>query len=493
MNAMELLDIIGGIRGEYIMEAQRHREHKAVRRRRSPLKVLLVAAAMAALLAGCAYAVLRLQDLKAEEPFSYFHLDEPTDHISMQGYAGSDSYMAAKEWNDYLKSYDQEQILFNDEEYARIQALDGYGNYLCYTQEMMDKLDEICEKYNMNLIGKQDLWPAGIQKILKDPSSAVTAHVPGAVYGSFFYEDGSFEVTGDLSLPEEIWPADLHFGYLCLMKCTLNDSFMDVGDIEAYDQWAYTTKSGVPVMLAVSHDKALIIADQPDCFVTVNLMNPTQGEAVYGQSEQTMDRGAMEAFAEAFDLSFRVNPEEEKQNQPVMEPRAPFDPKDYDTFNQPNYAAFVKCYLRSVLSPFANEMPSEPYYTFYDINHDGVEELIIFRDGKIEWIAVERNGVVERIEWMYTKELCEGDVLIELQWIPEMNEKSYSIYRLEGEKHNLLHAMRNEGSGWKNSASNSADLGAPMTEQEVMDIVNSYQRTDLSTLNPRPLKELASN
>lgn len=117
MTNLELLELIGSVRDQYIIEAQSHRAPRKAKRR-SPWKLILMAAALAVLLTGCAYAVMRLQDLKigtynpeplfAGETFLEEALNQ--DSMSLQGFAGSPGYLAAKEWLEYQESSTSETL-----------------------------------------------------------------------------------------------------------------------------------------------------------------------------------------------------------------------------------------------------------------------------------------------------------------------------------------------------------------------------------------------
>jgi hypothetical protein len=85
---------------------------------------------------------------------------------------------------------------------------------------------------------------------------------------------------------------------------------LSVGDVRDYREWVYETASGVPVTLALGSSKALVVADLPDSFVTINVL---AGEET---PPQTFSSGALlerdlELFADSFDFSILT---------PVQEP-----------------------------------------------------------------------------------------------------------------------------------------------------------------------------
>ena len=76
------------------------------------------------------------------------------DKISLQGFAGSPNYQAAKEWMDFLDSYDVDKAILNSLSNEEVNSFsDEYYSYTCYTDEMAKKIDEICRKYGLQKQG----------------------------------------------------------------------------------------------------------------------------------------------------------------------------------------------------------------------------------------------------------------------------------------------------------------------------------------------------
>lgn len=71
-----------------------------------------------------------------------------------------------------------------------------------------------------------------------------------------------------------------------------------MGDLNRYDEWKYTVKDGTEVLLALSEEKALIIADLPTHFVTVNILKPDDSASA------SMNRSALEAIADTFRFDY---------------------------------------------------------------------------------------------------------------------------------------------------------------------------------------------
>ena len=260
---------------------------------RSAKHVWLIAAAVALmlLLVGCGVLyVLRLQDMKiGEEPISQaLPSDSPSesttlDVISLQGIQGSPTYLAAQEWLAYTQGYTPSGGDYWDSD-------PEYWVYSVQNQEMVDKLNAICEKYGLKIIGKPwheqiDCTPflalLGVDSLLK-PNADAALSIPA---GRFF-PGGSFTIYGTLTLSGAEYP----FTYHCVKK----DVFYDVfGYLEpsSVSQQNYTTANGVNVLLLKSSSSGMILVDRENQFLTLGI----DGDA------------PLEQIAECFDFTIHPN------------------------------------------------------------------------------------------------------------------------------------------------------------------------------------------
>ena len=165
MNGKELLIGIGTIHPRYYEEA----ETEAFSTRKHFRRPLLIAAivALTALLVGCAVAyALSVGNLKLG---TYSHTmpryidaegnkvpetEITRDVISLQGIAGSPNFLAARGWVEFEPSYDPGPRVLEEADNNPITVSSDYDAYFVYTQEMMDKIDEITKKYNLELAGE---------------------------------------------------------------------------------------------------------------------------------------------------------------------------------------------------------------------------------------------------------------------------------------------------------------------------------------------------
>ena len=121
MNSNDLFDIIGETPETYVLDAANVNTKVIPMQKRSPKRMWLIAAIIALILClvGCAVAyVLSLDEMILGTEFIEDRTGETESRtsLSLQGYVGSPSYQAAKEWFDFLQTYDPDgAIAFSDE------------------------------------------------------------------------------------------------------------------------------------------------------------------------------------------------------------------------------------------------------------------------------------------------------------------------------------------------------------------------------------------
>lgn len=223
------------------------------------------------------------------------------DMISLAGLAGSPEHEADVEWREFLDSYDQDESILDTVGDDLTGFEEEYGEYLCYSQEMADKIDEICEKYNLQKLKGFTLPEdyeglcsgAGVGDFLKGTSDDAKAkYISG-----WFYADGSFDYDGNAVIGGSS-PVTTDYQFSRAMKGTFQGTGLNVGNLEEYKEWNYTTKNGENLLLATNGTtKALIIADKEKSFVTVNVLGDILGGS-FGIGEEELEK-----LAEAFDFS----------------------------------------------------------------------------------------------------------------------------------------------------------------------------------------------
>lgn len=260
----------------------------------------VIAAALLFALGITAYAIYnwRLQDLvihssnaddtELNESQSYFPLPKDVDVISLQGYTDSPEYQAMLAWSEFRKEYDPDGELLaqagnGETPWDHTYNANGYG---IYSQEMADALDAIAEEYGLSLhSGVQHT--ASIHEMYEHFGRF--CQVENA-YG-YYYDDGSFQCDCIYN--------GLEFQMRRTRKGILDGVGLNINDVDQYEQWEYQTANGTTILLAIGPNKALIIADLPDSFVTVNILNnlqPRSGESIFSKQD-------IEALADSFDFS----------------------------------------------------------------------------------------------------------------------------------------------------------------------------------------------
>ena len=137
-------------------------------------RTILIAAIIAALMLGTAYAMglVGVGNMRAGEFLG-------TRVLSMEGLSDSPEGTALREWLAYYNEHMNDP--FDPEEAFALS--DEYGVYGVTTKEMAEKVDELCEKYNLTKLGKpvmpQDeksfYKTAGVGKLTKGALMAPSA------------------------------------------------------------------------------------------------------------------------------------------------------------------------------------------------------------------------------------------------------------------------------------------------------------------------------
>lgn len=407
MNSFEILQSLTDIPNEQILSARDrlgYDQDRRTERKHMPKRFLLIAAivVLIALLVGCAVVyMLHLEDLKVgtyqqQVPVVYDsegnvippETRAPRMQISLQGA----NMEALTEWLAFTNTYDSDMsIVIEADKTGSSLALPENYHYIygCYSQEMVDKLDEIVEKYDLKLLTEQFICQHYESEVLLGAlglDGIVT--VPDAEYGGgYFYQEGSFDLSVD-------FPMDTDDGrngrVFTTCRYSLKEYFDAVhGSISEntrYTQWNYTRQDGQTVLLILGEEIARIYADLPNAFVSIHV----DPYILVGSEMTPLTKEKIEQIAEWFDFS--IKPHEAdlvKAEQLRVEAQAKQDAKfdalvaDFETACTAGYDAFVRYRLEKSV------MPEIMLYMLYDVNGDGVEELIIdgyeilsIKDGK---------------------------------------------------------------------------------------------------------------
>lgn len=207
--------------------------------------------------------------------------------LSLSGYINSPESQALAEWNDFLTCYDPDGSMANIVGNHMDQRLSKYTCYSVYTQEMANKLEDIAARYGLTLhtwnhvVEDQDEWISLLGNFLRDNTA----------YSGQIYEDGTFHYDGYLNASGY---GELNYQFRRSVKGTLNDAYLNVGNLFSYTEWHYRTAEGWEVTLDLGLDKGLVLADLGDSFLLINVLSGT---------EQGVTRQDLEELADSFDLS----------------------------------------------------------------------------------------------------------------------------------------------------------------------------------------------
>lgn len=220
---------------------------------------------------------------------------EERERISLQGLAGSPEHQASREWEDFLEAYDPDGSLLAAVGNGPTGISDEYEAYLCYTPEMAEKIDELCAKYGLRLLGpcavETDPWTIFQRAGAGDVCAGSGGNTP---WSGYWYRDGTFFFEG--AVEQDCGTVDYQFSRA--VKGSFGSTALYLSNIGDYEQWAYTTRNGVELLLANNHaSKALVIADRERSFVAVNVL----GDWTAGTFD--LSNEDVEAFAEAFDFT----------------------------------------------------------------------------------------------------------------------------------------------------------------------------------------------
>ncbi len=292
----------------YLLRKPKHRHSK-------PLAVAVAVISLLVAFSVTAYAMnlFGLKDLVMQRTYTTFVSETPTegqtvedipmkkvevagDLISLQGYPDSNEYKAVAEWTAFTDAYDPDGSLLNQVGNGPTGLDSKYNLYSVYTQEMADKLEEIVSKYGLQLhqtfidvySGEDLLIKTGKENFLGTANRVLSAYM---------YEDGTFHIDGMALLSDGL---AIDYQMMYYKKGSFNESILNIGNAEDYQEWSYQTASDVTVSLSIGPEKALVILAFDDAFVTINVLAGT--ERGFLDEAGKITASDLEAFANTFNF-----------------------------------------------------------------------------------------------------------------------------------------------------------------------------------------------
>ena len=283
MTSMNMLESLTNLKGKYILEAHEELLESGQpspsvripvrRKKRNRMALVVLVAVMMLMLMGCTFGLIKLFQMKlGDYPYREPNVNGETEgkvstgqFISLQGLTGSAEYLATKEWQDFLRSYDRDgaivQAIGNEPTGVSVK----YALYQVYTEEMAEKLEEIISKYDlkihseMNVVDQQELDRLVGGSFVGDALSRGWAYI---------YEDGTFQFDGDI----ELRGTNYLLQFRRSVRGTFEEAVLNVGKVDEYKEYQYTTQDNHTIMLELGPAKGLVVGNFEDCVITVNLL-----------------------------------------------------------------------------------------------------------------------------------------------------------------------------------------------------------------------------
>ena len=502
MNANEILDMIGDAKGTYLWETQKYRDGTAgakplpLPRRRLWLVAAVIGLML--LLVGCTVAyVLRLQDLKVAEyrPTTPTVYDENGDVISLptlpqrtQITLQGANQEALAEWNSFCRDYDPDGAIVTANDNNELGIPNPYYiPYGCYSQEMVDKLDEIVQKYDLKLLSP-DVGCQSYESSVLFSSLGIDGVFHGDVeyLSGYFYPEGTFKIELLFRPDTDQWPyKDNSASYYYSVKEYFDPVYYEVADLENCTQWNYTRSDGRTVLLVMNDEQARIITDLQDALVTVSFASSKWD----GGNKVQMTQSALEQISEQFDFSIQPHPADMTKVDALMEAARAAYEAERAAAAENLYTQGYEQYIQQKLEKAAahsTRMRDSLFYALCDLNGDGVMELLSggkaslweilsMRDGKsYQYADCEKISSLAALQFT----VCENHVL-ELERIRDNSAEIWYYFRAEAEGLTYLEGLEKNEDTWYSlpvspTEGPDAEVRTEITEQQAQTIIASY-------------------
>lgn len=351
MKEKRVFHAMGSVNDKFIEEMYAPNEAKKNTIDRHPAKKMwLVAAIITAMvfLMGCAWIVLRMQGMWLGEEDVYYDVfsdegfvgREPVTKqvLTFTGVQGTPSYQAAKEWFDFLQTYDLDDRIFMSVCNDLPEFPGEYSTYHLYSQEMKDTLDGILQKYNLKPVGSllafntvENVCAAlEIEKFTVDANNVKTN-----ITGGYAFENGNFMLNVDIKLPDDtatqICQTQGQIDWY--RKDCLSADHIYLDDIEDWKEWNYTTATGNDVLIIRSDSdwRAWIICEREEAMLVLRLESRIDlgynedGSKHWGYLEMTDTQMEMIADTIDFGIQPRIATKEDVDNQKNLPYENPSD------------------------------------------------------------------------------------------------------------------------------------------------------------------------
>lgn len=498
MNANEILDMIGDAKGTYLWETQKYRDGTAGAKPLPRLWLVAAVIGLMLLLVGCTVAyVLRLQDLKVAEyrPTTPTVYDENGDVISLPTLAPRTQITlqganqeALAEWNSFCQDYDPDGAIVTANDNNELGIPNRYYiPYGCYSWEMVNKLDEIVQKYDLKLLSP-DVGCQSYESSVLFSSLGIDGVFHGDVeyLSGYFYPEGTFKIELLFRPDTDQWPyKDNSASYYYSVKEYFDPVYYEVADLENCTQWNYTRSDGRTVLLVMNDEQARIITDLQDALVTVSFASSKWD----GGTKVQMTQSALEQISEQFDFSIQPHPADMTKVDALMEAARAAYEAERAAAAENLYTKGYEQYIQQKLEKAAahsTRMRDGLFYALCDLNGDGVMELLSggkaslweilsMRDGKsYQYADCEKISSLAALQFT----VCENHVL-ELERIRDNSAEIWYYFRAEAEGLTYLEGLEKNEDTWYSlpvspTEGPDAEVRTEITEQQAQAIIASY-------------------
>lgn len=427
MTPMKLLNVIGDVDEGYVLSALESRDGQTRKKKRTSLSRSLLIAAMIALmllLVGCAVAyVLNLSAKKIGDSSATIYFDEegqriqPTeisqDVISWYGYQNQPAQMAAKEWYAFLEEYDPDRSMFPAQISETISNSAHWLTYHCYTEDMADKLDGILDAYDLKLLGVSvpiQYWESKIffegtklNGLCKENADAEITYRGGQVF-----PEGAFDLDLRITLTgnDALWTDEVDATVYYLERDYFYPLYSSILR-NLYEEWVYTRPDGTDILIAASDAGAFFFTEREDAYITVRLV--TNPDPIMFPNDPKPSPGAFEQMADLFD--FTIQPQAVDMD--ALQQKLAESGKAWEAEQAEKGKSTVhfESYGEYLMDAYSTPAPSV-YYGYYDLNEDGVTDLLLgYEDGTFFSAKTIYDGAVVDLHLSGAFRLCEGGII----------------------------------------------------------------------------------
>lgn len=325
MKNKRMLQVMGQIDEKYIAEYLESNTSRRVITFPASRRLVLAAAiaGLMVLLMGCAWFALRLEDFQIGETIiNQFVYDENGQEVGYQdisynvlaasGMKNSPNFLAVAEWYAFIQEFDPDNAIQNAYYSSpdRPKYPEIYSAYWPYDQKMVDKLDELAEKYDLKLLGSvkqfqyesEYLDAIGLESVLRKD-----APVKILFQNGHRYNGGNFGCVFDLEPLENQaeWPEFICGNLNYYRKDNLDTRFWMARSGQESVEWNYITSSGreLLVVSTPADYSTVIFCDRDDAtlVLTLSTLRKPQGDVL--STALTLEQ--VEAILNSFDFDIQ--------------------------------------------------------------------------------------------------------------------------------------------------------------------------------------------